>query len=361
MTDGAKVRGGARRAFTLVELLVVIAIIGILVALLLPAIQAAREAARRTQCVNNLKQVGLAVLNYHDTRRQFPPTRILDGQATWLALILDYLEEPQFRGLWNSADGCFYDKPLQVRSIIVNAYYCPSQAHETRVMVIAKPSADGHGHPIADPDPAAGAPPVGFMGSLSDYRALFGSSCTQKRTDTGQQIYPKSPGNGVGWDKNNSHFSDGALPQADISSVRLRGPNSTTPSGRTVVGFSARTSIKSVTDGTSHTLLAGEVGRGTSESGQAFNGDLTSTMQLGYREQFCKRCELPPPPPGTPVSDVYGDTGFGGPHSGIVNFVQCDGSVQSISKDTDPNVLDRMVTRAGDDPYQLDGVYSPCL
>jgi prepilin-type N-terminal cleavage/methylation domain-containing protein len=93
------------RGFTLIELLVVIAIIAILIALLLPAVQQAREAARRTQCKNNLKQLGLALHNYHDTHGRFPPTQIMvhyNGPGntnpvprnhTWISLILPFLEQ----------------------------------------------------------------------------------------------------------------------------------------------------------------------------------------------------------------------------------------------------------------------------
>ncbi len=94
-----------RRAFTLIELLVVIAIIAILIALLLPAVQQAREAARRTQCKNNLKQFGLALHNYHDVHNRFPPTQIMTYYAgpgntnpqcrnhTWMSLLLPYIEQ----------------------------------------------------------------------------------------------------------------------------------------------------------------------------------------------------------------------------------------------------------------------------
>ena len=95
--------GGKRRGFTLVELLVVIAIIGVLVALLLPAVQAAREAARRMQCTNNLKQLGIALHNFHDSRQSFPAARDelttspVTGSgawtAAWTAHILPYIEQ----------------------------------------------------------------------------------------------------------------------------------------------------------------------------------------------------------------------------------------------------------------------------
>ncbi|WP_254509380.1 DUF1559 domain-containing protein [Anatilimnocola floriformis] len=90
----------AFRAFTLVELLVVIAIIGVIVALLLPAVQAAREAARRMSCQNNLRQFGIALHNYHDTHGVFPPQRLEEPNHGWMSMMLPQIEQGNLHAIY---------------------------------------------------------------------------------------------------------------------------------------------------------------------------------------------------------------------------------------------------------------------
>lgn len=120
-----------RNAFTLVELLAVIAIIGVLVALLLPAVQQAREAARRMTCNNHLKQLGIALHTYHDTYQQFPPGHMLSSDcemqhASWMFGLLPYIEQAQLAELYVESANWWGSENQPARAIEVQVLVCPS-------------------------------------------------------------------------------------------------------------------------------------------------------------------------------------------------------------------------------------------
>lgn len=156
-----------KKAFTLVELLVVIAIIGVLIGLLLPAVQQARESARRMQCTNNLKQMGIALHNYHDVNRSFPaawrgyesngkPCVYGDPGWGWGAAILPYMEQQSLRDLCHLNLSVADASNEQARRTFIGCYACPSDRKGERTFVLADSKllehADEHDHDHLDDD-----------------------------------------------------------------------------------------------------------------------------------------------------------------------------------------------------------------
>jgi prepilin-type N-terminal cleavage/methylation domain-containing protein len=151
----------ARRGFTLIELLVVIAIIAILVGMLLPAVQRARESANRISCANNLKQIGLAMHAYHNTNRALPPSRFDLQGATWAVLIMPYLEQKDLFNAW-TLSATYYQQNDTARLTALSIYFCPSRPRVS----MGSPSIAG--------DPPNG--PGNVPGALGDYACNVGTT-----------------------------------------------------------------------------------------------------------------------------------------------------------------------------------------
>jgi len=304
-----------RRAFTLVELLVVIAIIGILIAMLLPAIQSAREAARRNECKNNLKQMGLAAQNHVETIKSFPtggwgwhwpgdPDRGYrnDQPGGWMYNILPWLEESQIRLSGKGQSGAA--KKDAIRDAIstpVKAYFCPSRRTPFSV-----PFTHGTNYKLAS-RPANVA--------RNDYAASGGS------IDSGQQTSgPGEPGPATyNWYKpgGNTYYSKSGVTHA-----------------------SSACKVRQISDGLSKTLLYGEKFQNT-DTIDTSDANNDQGWNLGWDWDIARWTASPPQADVSLSQYPIANSGhlFGAIHVSGCQFVMADGSVHTVAYEVEGPVF----------------------
>ncbi len=298
-----------RRGFTLIELLVVIAIIGILIALLLPAVQKVREAANRIQCANNLKQIGLGVHNYHDTYAALPPGRLdADGGVTWLVLILPFVEQDNFYREWK-LDQWYYLHPPEVRTTQVKLYYCPSRRQPGPDTITKVPPGD-------NPDAPWSGMMGPFYGALGDYAACAGD-------DSAGHAHNEVTANGAIILGNFTHSSG--------------------PSPWTITSWSSQTNFAKLTDGLSNTFLAGEKHVPLGHYGEEPNGD-GSIYNGDPLNENAARAAGPANTLARSPEDAY-HYQFGSSHPGICQFVMGDGSIRVVQVSVSGTILSRLAVR----------------
>ncbi len=321
-----------KRGFTLIELLVVIAIIGLLVGLLLPAVQAARESARAMQCKNNLHQISLAADLFHDAFRAYPPARFQPRpdsppelacggtETTWLVRIMPFLEQSAANGRWDYSTP-YANHADEVRQFTLAAYCCPSR--RTAADAIGKGLTVGSGTvwitlPCGCRVPVTTSSTELQAGAVGDYGGNHGDLSPGSFGLPTDFYYG---GNGTGIIISSQAKCISNIPSDWVDKVRQ----------------------KDVTDGLSNTILVGEMHVTLGKLGQApqdafiFNGDhVFNSTRVGG--------------PTVPIvqdlrDEANGLVSWGSWHPGVCHFAFADGSVRSVANAIDTESLGNYCNR----------------